>query len=76
MGEIEATVDDLAAHNQLQRKTVLCHDLTHLCVTSHFELSFHHDLRFHYEQEVGKQRPEEEGCKDCSLEEFFDDFHN
>jgi hypothetical protein len=41
MGEIEAAVDDIAAHDQLQGEAVFCHDLTHLCVMTHFELSFH-----------------------------------
>jgi len=45
MGEIEATVDDLAAHDQSQRKTVLCHNLAHLCEPVHLDLFaflFHH----------------------------------
>jgi hypothetical protein len=39
--EIEAAVDDVAAHDQLKRETVLGHDLAHLCVMTHFELLLH-----------------------------------
>jgi hypothetical protein len=43
MGEIEATVDDLAAHHKSQRKAILCHDCSHSCVAAFFELFlFHH----------------------------------
>ena len=42
--EIEAAVDDLAAHDQSQGETVLGHDLTHLCVMTHLELLLHSRL--------------------------------
>jgi hypothetical protein len=45
VSEIEAAIVDMAAHDHLQGETVFCHDLTHLCVMTHFEmLLFHHVL--------------------------------